>query len=199
MGPSRLTRAGAASVPRNDGTSCPDAGLAACAITPITGLSARDDAGLSRRYLDLDTETLMLRPLLVAMLLMPGLFHARLASGADPGPAEVSQALTSAWAGFCLDRFPSDAALDVFAASQGATRMTPLKTIGTPPVHAKTQDGAGDTSAYSIGLTDAAGKPRAAIEIILTHSHGRAADPWRPDAAGGVGVEVRFVRQWLKP
>jgi hypothetical protein len=67
------------------------------------------------------------------------------------------------------------------------------------PMHTKTPDGRADISAYSNGMTDVAGKPREAFLVLLTNYHGNPPDPWRQDAAGGVGVEVRFVRELLKP
>jgi hypothetical protein len=57
----------------------------------------------------------------------------------------------------------------------------------------------GDISSYTNGMTDATGKAREAFLVIMTNYHGRAPDPWRQDASGVVGVEVRFVREIMKP
>lgn len=205
----------------------------------------------------------MLRTLMAATLIAIVPFGPARAADVGFGSPAVSQELTRVWAGFCLERFPVDTAVNAFAASQGATPMSPQdvkrylhddpgrgwylhtelglyaitleqppflacavrrmtpngvpgvspfiavmkaysenqhgKLVTVPAVHTKTPDGGGDINAYTTGMIDATGKLRESFLVVLTNYHGHPPDPWKHDAEGGVGVEVRFVRELAKP
>jgi hypothetical protein len=70
--------------------------------------------------------------------------------------------------------------------------------LNLPARQSKTPAGA-DITAWPIGMADAAGRPSDMFSTLLTNYHGRVPDPWQPYAAGGDGVEVRFVHQIAKP
>lgn len=205
----------------------------------------------------------MLRMLIAATIIVTGHRCIARAAEIDFASAAVSQELTDLWTGFCLDRFPADLAVNVYATSQGAKpmsleevkrflpenpgrgwylhtklalyaitiekspavtcavrRMTPDGVPSVKPLlnaakayaekhhgklengpagQAKTPDGVGDISAVSTRMTDATGKAQDSFWVVLTNYHGHAPEFWKPDAMGGVGVEVRLVRELMKP
>jgi len=67
--------------------------------------------------------------------------------------------------------------------------------VNAPPQKSRTPEGL-DISGYPYALVDASGKVSETFMVILTNYHGRASEPYRADAAGGVGVEVRMVHQF---
>jgi hypothetical protein len=71
------------------------------------------------------------------------------------------------------------------------------KLVNLPPQKSATPGGA-DISMYGQGMVDASGKPSENFAVILTNYHGRPGGVWRADAGTGVGVEVRFVHQFVK-
>jgi hypothetical protein len=79
--------------------------------------------------------------------------------------------------------------LDDYAASQHATL------VSQPPVAKKGPDGIMDIHAYPQLMLDQNGKPLSLFSVILANYHGRVPPQVAEQAVGGVGVEVRFVRQ----
>jgi hypothetical protein len=55
-----------------------------------------------------------------------------------------------------------------------------------------------DISLYGQGMTNGSGQPQETFAVVLSNYHGRAGGIWRADAGTGVGVEVRFVHQFVK-
>ena len=70
-----------------------------------------------------------------------------------------------------------------------------VKVSNMPPSKQSTPSGL-DISAYGFILSDATGKPIENLFLMLTNYLGRAPEDMRAAAAGGVGVEVRMVRQF---
>ena len=66
----------------------------------------------------------MLRMLIAAILIVMGHLYATRADETDFESTADAQELTVLWTGFCLDRFPSDVPVNVYAASQGAKPMS---------------------------------------------------------------------------
>ncbi len=55
-----------------------------------------------------------------------------------------------------------------------------------------------DISLYGQGMVNASGQPQETFAVVLSNYHGRVPATWRADAGSGVGVEVRFVHQFVK-
>jgi hypothetical protein len=173
--------------------------------------------------------------------------------------AKVNEEIVGLFKDLCLDRFPNDDAVRIFAEGRHAQPMsaaevrsylradpghgwhltTPLGlyaiTIEEPPVRAcavrrmtpsgmssaanylqaitafakdhgltleptrqqKASTGGVDITAFASVMKNGSGAESEQMILFLTNYHGRSPPNFAPDAQGGVGVEVRLVRQPL--